>query len=110
MRIRRRRNLFLLFATGLLVALAAGPLAGGASSQTAGSTPTTETGQKPKNPLAGDGMWIWYLSHSAHGRVGKIASRAHARGIETVLVKSGDGTHYWGQFSSSMVSQLHSRG
>jgi len=55
-------------------------------------------------------MWIWYLSRSSHGNAGKIAAKAHSRGIETVLIKSGDGTHYWGQFTSSVVSQLHARG
>jgi Putative peptidoglycan binding domain len=84
--------------------LAAGPLASGASAQTSDDT------AQPKNPLAGDGMWIWYLSRSAHGKLGAIARKAHAHGIETVLIKSGDGTRYWGQFSSSVVSGLHARG
>ncbi|HEY6637408.1 MAG TPA: peptidoglycan-binding domain-containing protein [Solirubrobacterales bacterium] len=111
MRFRRRRNLYAAaLATAALVALAAGPLSGGALSQTAGSPPTTDTGDKPKSPLAGDGMWIWYVSRSSHGKIGKIAKRAHARGIETVLIKSGDGTTYWNQFSSSLVSRLHARG
>jgi Putative peptidoglycan binding domain len=114
MRLRRRRKPLALAVAALVCVAVAGPLAGGASSQTPGSTPaptpTTDTGGKAKNPLTGDGMWIWYLSHSSHGRLGKIAAQAHARGIETVLVKSGDGTHYWGQFSSSVVSRLHARG
>ena len=109
MRLRRSRKLLALVAS-LATVVVAGSLAGGALSQTSGSTPTTETGQKAKHPLAGDGMWIWYLSRSAHGNLGKIANKAHARGIETVLIKSGDGTRYWGQFSSSMVSRLHARG
>jgi hypothetical protein len=109
MRARRLATLALI-ALAAGAALAAGPFAGGASSQTAGSTPTTDTGDKAKNPLAGDGMWIWYVSRSSHGKLGKIASRARARGIETVLIKSGDGTTYWKQFSSSMVNQLHARG
>jgi putative peptidoglycan binding protein len=104
MRFRRRRNLYALIAAASALAVAAGPLSGGAVSQ------TTDDGAKPKNPLAGDGMWIWYLSRSSHGNLGKIAAKAHSRGIETVLIKSGDGTRYWGQFSSSMVSQLHARG
>jgi hypothetical protein len=116
MRFRRRRNLSALLATSLLAALAAGSLSSGALSQTPGSTPTPaptptpETGQKAKSPLTGDGMWIWYVNRSSHGKLGKIASKAKSRGIETVLVKSGDGTHYWGQFSSSLVSRLHARG
>jgi Putative peptidoglycan binding domain len=104
MRFRRRRKLAVPLAAASIVALAAGPLSGGAVSQ------TTDDTADAKNPLAGDGMWIWYLSRSSHGKLGKIASKAHSRGIETVLIKSGDGTHYWGQFSSSMVSRLHARG
>jgi hypothetical protein len=109
MRSSRRGNLAALIA-GLLLLLAAGPLVGGAFSQTAGSPPTTDAGDGPKNPLAGDGMWIWYLSRSSHGKLGAIARKAHSHGIETVLIKSGDGTTYWKQFSRSMVSALHARG
>jgi hypothetical protein len=104
MRARLRRNLLALIGSAALLALVAGPFAGGASSQ------TTDTEAKPKNPLAGDGMWIWYLSRSSHGNLGAIAAKAQSRGIETVLIKSGDGTHYWGQFTSSVVSRLHARG
>ena len=103
MRFRRRRNFIASLAAASVLALAAGPLSGGAASQTTDNTAA-------KNPLAGDGMWIWYLSRSSHGNAGKIAAKAHSRGIETVLIKSGDGTHYWGQFTSSVVSQLHARG
>jgi hypothetical protein len=110
MRFRRRRKPLVLLVAVLASVAVAGPMAAGALSQSPGSTPTTQNGDKPKNPLAGNGMWIWYLSKSAHGNVGKIAARAHARGIATVLIKSGDGTTYWSQFSSSMVSQLHARG
>ncbi len=104
MRVRRRTTTLALIAAASVLALATGPLAGGASSQ------TSDSGATAKNPLAGDGMWIWYLSRSSHGKLGAIAKKAHAHGIETVLIKSGDGTHYWNQFSSSVVSGLHSRG
>jgi hypothetical protein len=50
------------------------------------------------------------LSHSSHGKLGAIAKKARANGIETVLIKSGDGTGYWNQFSPSVVSGLHARG
>jgi len=110
MRPRRRRNLVALIAAASLLALIAGPLSG-ASSQTVGAPPSTDdNAASPKNPLKGDGMWIWYVSRSSHGRVGKIASRAHRYGIETVLIKSGDGTTYWKQFSAGLVSALHARG
>ena len=102
MRARRRKMLALLAAAAVL-ALAAGPLTGGASSQTSSSA-------ESKNPLAGNGMWIWYLSHSSHGRLGAIAKKARAHGLNTVFIKSGDGTTYWSQFSPRVVSGLHARG
>ncbi len=105
-----RRAIVALIAAVAATAVAAGPLTGGASSQTVGSTPTTDTGEVAKNPLAGDGMWIWYLSRSSHGKLGAIARKAHSHGIETVLIKSGDATTYWRQFSPSMVNGLHARG
>jgi hypothetical protein len=103
MRFRRRTITLALIAAALVLALAAGPLAGGASSQTS----ATDT---KKSPLAGNGMWIWYMNRSSHGRLGAIAKKAHAHNIDTVLIKSGDGTGYWSQFSSSVVNGLHARG
>jgi Putative peptidoglycan binding domain len=105
MRLRRRRNLYALLAAASLVALAVGPLSGGAVSQT-----TTDETAKPKHPLTGNGMWIWYVSRSSRGKPGKIAKKARRHGIETVLIKSGDGTRYWSQFSSGLVSALKRRG
>jgi hypothetical protein len=102
MRARLRIKTLALIAGAALVALVAGPLTGGASSQTSDSD--------KKSPLAGDGMWIWYLSHSSHGKLGAIAKKAKAHGIDTVLIKSGDGTGYWSQFSSGVVNGLHARG
>ena len=104
MRSRRRRTVVAIAAVAVAAGLAAGPLSGGAISQTTGDTPSVG------NPLAGDGMWIWYPSHSSHGNLGAIAKKARANGIETVLIKSGDGTSYWSQFSRSVVSRLHARG
>jgi Putative peptidoglycan binding domain len=103
MRTRLRRYTLALVAA-LVLGVAAGPLAGGASSQ------TSDTTAGPKSPLAGNGMWIWYLSRSSHGKLGSIAKKARAHGIDTVLIKSGDGTTYWNQFSQSVVSGLHARG
>jgi hypothetical protein len=104
MRARRRTTTLALISAAIALALVVGPFAGGASSQ------TTDTTAGPKNPLAGNGMWIWYLNRSSHGRLGAIAKKARAHDIDTVLIKSGDGTHYWSQFSSSVVSGLHARG
>jgi hypothetical protein len=102
MRARLRTTTLALIACAALLALAAGPLAGGASSQ------TSDGGKK--SPLAGNGMWIWYLSHSSHGKLGAIAKKAKAHGIDTVLIKSGDGTGYWNQFTPRVVNGLHARG
>jgi hypothetical protein len=103
MRVRRRTKALALVAAVAALAVVVGPLAGGASSQ------TTDTAAD-KSPLAGNGMWIWYLSRSSHGKLGAIAKKAHAHDIDTVLIKSGDGTHYWSQFSTAVVSGLHARG
>jgi hypothetical protein len=103
MRARLRTKTLVLIAAAALLALAIGPFTGGASSQTG----DTSAGQ---NPLAGNGMWIWYLSRSSHGKLGKIAKKARSHRIDTVLIKSGDGTHYWSQFSARVVSRLHAGG
>jgi hypothetical protein len=61
------------------------------------------------NPYRGDGMWIWYVSRSSGGDLANIARRARRRGIETVYIKSSDGSSSWSQFSRGLVSYLHSR-
>jgi hypothetical protein len=61
-------------------------------------------------PMAGDGMWIWYVSRSSGGNLDKIAARAKISGIETVYIKSGDAGKYWTQFNSGLVNALHARG
>ena len=103
MRARLRTTTLALIACAALLALASGPFAGGASSQ-------TSEGSTTQSPLSGNGMWIWYLSRSSHGKLGQIAKKAHAHDIDTVLIKSGDGTHYWSQFSRGVVNGLHARG
>ncbi len=60
-------------------------------------------------PLAGQGMWIWYVSRSG-GTASAIAKRAHAHGIDTVFIKSSDGTSEWSQFTPQLVRALHARG
>jgi hypothetical protein len=62
------------------------------------------------NPFAGRGMWIWVLSRSSGGSASAIAAEARRYGVTTVLIKSGDGSSAWSQFSASLVSALHSRG
>jgi hypothetical protein len=62
------------------------------------------------NPLSARGMWIWEMSSSNGGSYSSIIARAHHNGVSTLLIKSGDGTNYWSQFSRSMVSTMHSSG
>ena len=110
MRARLRRALPVLIAATTTLALVTGPVTNSSGADTAGSIPSGGSSGKAKSPLAGNGMWIWYLSKSSHGNLGQIAKRAHKYGISTVLIKSGDGTKYWSQFSPAVVGALHSRG
>jgi len=63
-----------------------------------------------KNPYAGQGMWIWYISSSEKGDLGAIVRRAKASRIKTLYIKSADGTGTWSQFTSSMVKRFHRAG
>jgi hypothetical protein len=58
----------------------------------------------------GNGVWIWYVSKSSSGNPDAIAARARASGIQTLFVKSSDGTTWWPQFSRGLVSAMHARG
>jgi peptidoglycan hydrolase-like protein with peptidoglycan-binding domain len=61
--------------------------------------------------LAGQGMWIWYLSASDGGNLASIAAQAKAAGVGTLLIKSSDGsTNYWSQFGKTLVEEVHAQG
>ncbi|MEA2442490.1 MAG: hypothetical protein QOH76_3914 [Thermoleophilaceae bacterium] len=73
--------------------------------------PIAETQYAPSpSAFDGDGMWIWYASQSSGGSTSAIASRAKRSGIETVFIKSSDGTNYWSQFNSAYVKALQAKG
>ena len=55
-------------------------------------------------------MWIWYVSRSGGGNPGSIIAMAHRHAVGTVIIKSGDGSGYWSQFSSRLVAALHRGG
>jgi hypothetical protein len=56
-------------------------------------------------------MWIWYASKSSGGSPDAIAARAAASNIQTVFLKSSDGTSYWSsQFTPAYVRALKQRG
>ena len=55
-------------------------------------------------------MWIWYVSQSNGGSLSSIISTAHAVRDQHVMIKAGDGTAAWSQFSPGLVSTLHANG
>jgi Putative peptidoglycan binding domain len=90
---------------------------GGAAAATGGSGLGTQPHKRHKNAsgaqdnaLTDRGMWIWYVSHANGGNVNSIIATAHRRGLGTVMIKSGDGSGYWSQFSRGLVSALHAAG
>ncbi|HET6448792.1 MAG TPA: peptidoglycan-binding domain-containing protein [Conexibacter sp.] len=75
--------------------------------------PRRPTGGSPApGPSAfdGSGMWIWYLSKSEGGDPAAIAAQAFAHGVNTVFVKSADGTGAWSQFNATAVAALKATG
>jgi hypothetical protein len=71
------------------------------------STPLRTSGTEP---FEGTGMWIWYVKRSSGGDTAAIAAQARIHGVRTVFVKSSDGTTWWPQFSSALVSALRAQG
>jgi hypothetical protein len=62
------------------------------------------------SPFGGRGMWIWYVSQSNGGSVASIIASAKRYGVSTLLIKSGDGTGTWSQFTQQLISTLHANG
>ncbi|MBV9915624.1 MAG: peptidoglycan-binding protein [Solirubrobacterales bacterium] len=58
-------------------------------------------------PLSTRAMWIWELGQSNGGSPASIISRARHHGIHTLIIKSGDGSSVWSQFSRGLVARLH---
>jgi hypothetical protein len=76
-----------------------------------GGKRTTGGGSTPKlGPLGRKGMWIWYVSSSNNGNVASIVATARRYRVGTLIIKSGDGTTYWSQFSKPLVRSLHAAG
>jgi hypothetical protein len=114
----RRLRKILLVATGLVVALSAAPAlaaSGGAGvGGKARSAPQRGASaiKAPRrgNPFANRGMWIWELGSSNHGNLSSIIATARRYKLQTLMIKSGDGTGTWSQFNSQTVSILHAHG
>jgi Putative peptidoglycan binding domain len=82
-----------------MAAIPSATAAGAAASETASAS-----------AFDAQGMWIWYVSRSHGGDIGRIIGRARRSGIGTVYVKAGDASRSWSQFSTSLVSALHAGG
>ncbi len=88
---RHRRLLWLIVLVGALCAASAGSAAA-------------------RNPFRGRAMWIWYLGDADGGNLRDIGLTIHRYHLNTVVIKAGDGTSAWSQFSRHTVSTLHSHG
>jgi Putative peptidoglycan binding domain len=62
------------------------------------------------NPFETRGMWIWVLNRSNGGNLSSIAAQSHRYGIQTLYIKSSDGTGMWSQFNPGVVQALHAQG
>src|SRR4051794_37076611 len=62
------------------------------------------------DPFAGTGVWVWQMSRTEGGDADAVAARAATSGVSTVIVKGGNATTRWGQFSPALVAALHARG
>ncbi len=55
-------------------------------------------------------MWIWYVSKADGGKPNAIIATARRHHIGTLIIKAGDGTSRWSQFSPKLVSALRAGG
>jgi len=102
-------TLALVVVIALAIAAPASAGSGGASTGPTGTGSTQSTAPKG-NPFATRGMWIWELARSDGGSLSNLIADARRYGINTLFIKSGDGTSIWSQFNSSLVSALHAHG
>jgi hypothetical protein len=102
-------TLALVVVIALAIAAPASAGSGGASTGPTGTGSTQSTAPKG-DPFATRGMWIWELARSDGGSLSNLIADARRYGINTLFIKSGDGTSIWSQFNSSLVSALHAHG
>jgi hypothetical protein len=95
----------------LAVALAfAGLAVGAAAARAAPQTPPPAPTDASSAAFDANGMWIWYVANANGGSPRRIAARARAHRIGTLLIKAGDGASAWSQFSPELVTALKRRG
>lgn len=96
---------------GVGASLAAASTGGtGVGGATTSKTTSPPTRAAAGNPFGVRGMWIWYVSMSDRGSLAAIVARAHHYGIKTLMIKSGDGTGKWAQFTPKLIATLHANG
>ncbi len=111
---RRRLGIRLLSALALLVAGTASSI-GGVQAAPRNVRASRVQGGPPArkatiNPFTGRATWIWVLSSSNGGNLASIIATAHHYGVTTLMIKSGDGSGTWSQFTPRLVSTLHANG
>jgi hypothetical protein len=84
--------------------------AAGARAATAGGGQRMRTAGPTSGPLSLNGMWIWYVSRASGGKVSAILATARRYHVGTLMIKSGDGSQRWSQFSPKLLSALHAGG
>jgi hypothetical protein len=100
----RQRQKFLLVLLSLLACLAIPAV------NLAAASGPAKAHKASGNPLNGRGAWIWYVSHANGGRLSSIVATAHRYGVTTLMIKAGDGSSAWSQFSSGLLHYMHTRG
>jgi hypothetical protein len=85
-------------------------LGGSAKPKAKKPAPSRQTGSRRLNPFASRGMWIWYVSASEGGNLSSLIATAKHYRITTLMIKSGDGSGVWSQFTPQLVATLHANG
>lgn len=62
----------------------------------------------PGNPLDGNAMWVWYTPKP--NKLDAMIAQLKAAHMNSVLIKSGDGSTVWNQFNQGLVDRLHAAG
>jgi hypothetical protein len=113
---RRLRNCSIL-AIAAIAAISAAPALGSSGGAGVGNAKhrkparhSTAKGSRRGNPFATRGMWIWELPSSNGGNIASIVATARQYKIQTLIIKSGDGSGTWSQFNPQLVAALHANG
>jgi hypothetical protein len=102
-----------LAALAIAVLAASLPAAGASAGSGGAPAPGAEPDPQPPigaTPFDRQGQWIWYVSRSEGGGLGRIIARARKAGVGTVYIKAGDADSTWRQFNRPTVDRLQAGG